>query len=227
PLGSVIVMGPLLSTHPVLRRHFGGLVALTVSLICSLLVVLAFVLDADGAELALIAFAYPLLISVPAAVVMLRNSRVHETFELHEGGLARVRDGVRQAWTWNQVRAIDLTPRGTDLACAVRFDDEVVTFSVADTDDGLAIADALGEHCVDALERPARTERRVGAMAAITLAGAGGAALAIWVAFQTAEDEGATHFGLAMVAAAGFATAVVTGIALIAVLRVPRPERAP
>ncbi|MET9633042.1 hypothetical protein ABZX92_36855 [Lentzea sp. NPDC006480] len=128
-------MGPLLSTHPVHRRRFGGLVALTVSLICSLLVVLAFVLDFDGAQLALLAFAFPLLISVPAAVVMLRNSRLQETFELHEDGLARVRNGVRQAWTWNQVRALDLTPRGTDLVCAIRFDDdEVVSFSATDTD---------------------------------------------------------------------------------------------
>ncbi|WP_156213825.1 hypothetical protein [Lentzea aerocolonigenes] len=218
-------MGPLLSTHPVHRRRFGGLVALTVSLICSLLVVAAFVLDFDGAELALLAFAFPLLISVPAAVVMLRNSRIQEAFELHEGGLAQVRNGVRRAWEWDQVRAIDLTPRGTDLICAVRFDDdEVVGFSASDTDDGLAITDALGEHCADALRRPARTQRRIGAMAAITLAGAGGAAAAIWAALQTVADDGGTHFGLAMVAVTGFVTAVITGVALIAVLRAPRPS---
>ncbi|MDT7784596.1 MAG: hypothetical protein QOF58_3015 [Pseudonocardiales bacterium] len=219
-------MGPLLSTHPVHRRRFGGLVALTVSLICSLLAVLAFVLDFDGAELALLAFAFPLLVSVPAAVVMLRNSRIQETFELHENGLARVRNGVRQAWTWDQVRALDLTPRGTDLACAVRFDDEVVEFSATDTDNGLALTDALGEHCEQALGRPARTQRRIGAMAAITLAGAGGATAAIWAAVQTAADDGGRHFGLAMVAATGFVTAVITGVALIAVLRAPRPDQA-
>ena len=221
-------MGPLLSTHPVLRSHFGGVAALTVSLICSLLVVLAFVLDFDGAELALLAFAYPLLVSVPAAAVMLRNSRIRETFELHENGLARVRDGVRQAWTWDRVRAIDLTPRGTDLVCAVRFDDgELVRFSGMDTGDSLAIHDALGEHCLDALAQRAVPERRgpaAGALAAITLAGAGGAGLAMWVFSRTAESDGARHFGLAMIAAAGCATAIITAILLIAVLRAPRPD---
>lgn len=221
-------MGPLLSTHPVLRRHFGGLAALVVSLVCSLLVVLAFVLDGDGAELALLAFVFPLLVSVPAAVVMLRNARIQETFELSEGGLSRVRDGVRQGWTWGQVRAIDLVERGTDLVCVVRFDDdELVRFSGLDTGDSLAIHDALGEHCVDALRRPARRERRTpaaGAMAGITLAGAGGAGAALWAFFQTGESDGGTHFGLAMIAAAGFATAVVTGIALVAVLPAPRPD---
>jgi hypothetical protein len=215
-------MGPLLSTHPVHRGRFGGLVALTISLFCSLLVVLAFVLDFDGAELALLAFAFPLLITVPAAVVMLRNSRIQETFELHEGGFARSRDGVRQAWTWDQVQALDLTPHGM---CAVRLPDEVVTFSPSDTENGLALADALGQHCPHALAHPARTERRVGAMAAITLAGAGGAAAAIWAASQTAESDGGTHFGLAMVAVTGFVTAVITGVLLIAVLRAPRPEQ--
>jgi hypothetical protein len=198
--------------------------ALTVSLICSLLVALAFILDFDGAELALLAFAFPLLVSVPASAVMLRDSRVRETFELHENGLARVRNGVRQAWTWDQVRALDLTSRGTDLVCAVRFDDgEVVGFSAPDTEDGLALTDALGRHCAHALREPARTQRRIGAIAAITLAGAGGAGVALWTFSRTAESDGGTHFGLAMVAAAGFATAVVTGTALIAVLRAPRP----
>lgn len=219
-------MGLLLSTHPVLRRRFGGLVALTVSLICSLLLVAAFVLDLGGAELALLAAGYPMLVSVPAAVVLLRRARLRETFELHEGGLARVRAGVRQAWTWDQVHAVDLTTRGTELLCAVRFDDDVVVrFSAVDTEDGVAIVDALTAHRDDALQHPAVRDRRgpaVSAMAAVTLAGAGGAGAALWVALHTADPGGTTHFGLAMVAAAGFATAVVTGIPLIAVLRAPR-----
>ncbi|MFC3893923.1 hypothetical protein ACFOWZ_20800 [Lentzea rhizosphaerae] len=221
-------MGPLLSTHPVARRHFGGVAALVVSLFCSLLIVLAFVLDFGGAELALLAAAYPMLISVPAAVVMLRNARIKETFELHEGGLARVRAGVRQAWTWDQVRAIDVTTRGTDLMCAVRFDDdELISFSGSDTDDSLAIHDALFEHRSDALEHRAKRERRaalVSAMSAITLAGAGGAGAAAWVFATTPKGEGAVHFGLAMFAVVGFATAVITGILLIAVLLAPRPD---
>src|SRR5688572_29759234 len=221
-------MGPLLSTHPVHRRHFGGLLALVVSLFCALLVVLAFLLDLGGAELALLGAAFPMLVSVPAAVVMLRNARIRETFELHEGGLARVRAGTRQAWTWDQVRAIDLTTQGADLMCTVRFDDgEVVRFSGLDTENSLAIHDALGEHCLEALtQRATKERRRVGALAAITLVGAGGAAAALWTGLRTADPDGGTHFGLAMVAAAGFVTALVTGIALIAVLRTPRPDPA-
>ncbi len=142
-------------------------------------------------------------------------------------GLARVRAGTRQAWTWDQVRAIDLTTQGTDLMCTVRFDDEVIRFSGLDTENSLAIHDALGEHCLEALKQPATKERRrVGALTAITLAGAGGVAAALWTAMRTADPDGGTHFGLAMVAAAGFVTAVVTGIALIAVLRAPRPDQA-
>jgi hypothetical protein len=221
-------MGPLLSTHPVARRHFGGVAALVVSLFCSLLIVLAFVLDFGGAELALLAAVYPMLLSVPAAVVMLRNARIPETFELHEGGLARVRAGVRQAWTWDQVRAIDVTTRGTDLMCAVRFDDdEVISFSGLDTDDSLAIHDALFEHRSDALEHRAKRERRapiVSVMSGITLAGLGGVGVAAWAFVHVPADEGTTLFGLAMFGVVGCATAVITGILLIAVLLAPRPD---
>ncbi|MET9633307.1 hypothetical protein ABZX92_38200, partial [Lentzea sp. NPDC006480] len=115
----------------------------------------------------------------------------------------------------------------TDLVCAIRFDDdEVVSFSATDTDDSLAITGALAVHCEQALGRPAGTQRRIGAMAAITLAGAGGATTAVWAAFQTPESAGGTHFGLAMVAVTGFVTAVITGTALIAVVRAPRPAQA-
>ncbi|MFS8099142.1 hypothetical protein LFM09_18615 [Lentzea alba] len=214
-------MGPLLSTHPVARRHLGGLVALTISLVCSLLVVLAFVLDLGGAELALLAAAYPLLVSAPVAVGMLRNSAIRETFELHEGGLARVRSGVRKSWTWDRVRAIDLTAQGPDLVCAVRFDDgELIRFTSAETENSLAIHHALGEHCVEALERPARTDRSAPALSVLTLAGAGGAAAAICTAFQIDDPE--TQFGLVVVAIGGSVTAVITGILLGAVLLGPR-----
>jgi len=93
-------------------------------------------LDLGGAELAFLAAAFPLLISVPAAVKMLRNARTSVTYELHEGGLARVRNGVRQAWTWDQVKAIDTTTACQDLVCFVRFaDGEVPRLSNADTGD--------------------------------------------------------------------------------------------
>lgn len=134
-----------------------------------------------------------MLVSVPAAVVMLRNARIPETFELHEGGLARVR------------RARGRPGRG--IRCAIH--------------------DALGEHCLEALnQRALKERRRVGTLVAITLVGAGGAAAALWTGLRAADPDGGTHFGLAMVAAAGFVPALVTGIALIAVLRTPRPDPA-
>ena len=38
-----------------------------------------------------------MLISVPAAITMLRNAATPETYELYEGGMARIRKSVKLA----------------------------------------------------------------------------------------------------------------------------------
>lgn len=219
-------MGPLLSTHPVglHRRRPLGVAAAVVALISSLLLVLMFLVDLDGGQYALLFAAYPLLISVPAAVVLLRP-RVPETFELHEGGLAHIRAGHRRAWTWAQVRAIDVlqsgpvSRRGAGLDCTIRFDDgEVVRFD-GFTENAGEIAAALGEHCAAAARervRPQRLGRTVAVLGGVTVVGAG---VATWAMLRIPQvADGGDQFGLAMLAVACVVPALISLILLISVL---------
>ncbi|MFI6102204.1 hypothetical protein ACIA8G_42200 [Lentzea sp. NPDC051213] len=219
-------MGPLVSTHPVglKRRRPLGLAAVAMALISALLLVLMFFIDLNGFQYVLVFAAYPLLISTPIAITMLRP-RVPQTFELYEGGLAHVRDGRRREWTWEQVRAIDvlqngpISRSGAGIDCTVRFDDgEVVRFD-GFTENAGEIAGALGDHCAEAARvpvRPQRLGRLVTVLGGITVGGAGVATWAILTVPHTAE--GGDQFGLAMLAVACVVPAVISLILLISVL---------
>ncbi|WP_112268393.1 hypothetical protein [Lentzea terrae] len=218
-------MGPLLSTHPVdlHRRRPLGVAAAAVALISSLLLVLMFLIDLDGVQYVLLFAGYPLLISAPAAFLLLRP-RAPETFELHEGGLAHLRGGDRREWRWEQVRAITVVQNGpvsrsgAGVLCTIRFEDgEVVRFD-GSTENGGEIAAALGENCAEAAREdvnPRWRPRAVAVLGGVTVIGAG---VATWAAVRFPQTAEGGQFGLAMLAIVCGAPAVISLILLISVL---------
>lgn len=222
-------MGPLQSTHPVAthRRRTLGLVTLTVALVSALLLVLMLVVDLGGAEYALVLAAFPLLFAAPAAVVLLRKARRPELIELYEGGLAHVLAGTRRAWTWEQVKAIDVTERGaysytgSDIDCTIRFDDGALLYFSGLTENSRVVVGALGTHCAAAAREPIRKRhkaRAVVVLGSVTLVGGGVAAWAFSTSARTVDPDGSTHIGLAMLAVACVVPAVISLILLVSVL---------
>ncbi|NGY64870.1 hypothetical protein G7043_38745 [Lentzea sp. NEAU-D13] len=220
-------MGQLLSSHPVAtdRRRVLGRVLLIVALVSALLLVLMFVIDLGGAQYALIFAAFPLLLAAPASAVLLRKARVPEVIELYDGGIAHVLGGTRRSWTWEQVRAIDVAERGehsytgSDLDCAIRFDDGQLLHFSGLTQDSRVIVGALGRHCAAAAREPVRKAykaRAVAILGGITLVGGGVATWAFFTVPHTAD--GGDQFGLAMLAVACVVPAVISLILLISVL---------
>jgi hypothetical protein len=199
-------------------------VAAVVALISSLLLVMMFLVDLDGAQYALLFAGYPLLISAPAAILLLRP-RAPETFELHEGGLAHLRGGQRRAWAWEQVRAITVLQNGpvsrsgAGIHCAIRFDDgEVVRFDGL-TENAGEIAAALGDNCAEAAREDVNPRWRLRAVAVLGSVTVIGAGVATWAALRVPQTaQGGDQFGLAMLAVACVAPAVISLILLISVL---------
>ncbi|GAB2837635.1 hypothetical protein [Lentzea nigeriaca] len=220
-------MGPLQSTHVVAtdRRRVMGRVLLVVALVSALLLVLMFVIDLDGAQYALIFAAFPLLIAGPAAVVLLRKAGKPEVIEVYESGLAHEFGGVRRAWTWDQVKAVDVAERGTysytgsDIDCTIRFADGALLHFTGLTQDSRVIVAALGTHCAAAAREPIRKHvkgRAAAVLGPITLVGGGITAWAISTIPGT--PDGGDQFGLAMLAVACVVPAVISLILLISVL---------
>lgn len=233
PAGYLDRMGPLESTHPVAvhRRRTLGLLALTVTLVCSLLLVLMFLIDLGGAEYALLVAALPLLVAAPAATVLLRKARTPELIELYEGGIAHVLGGVRRAWTWQQVRAIDVTERGpgsytgSDIDCTIRFDDGALVHFTGLTENSRVILGALGTHCAAAAREPVRKQvkgRAEAVLGAIVLAGGGVATWAVLTGMDTIDPDGSTHIRLAFIALVCAVPAFIAAILLVAVLATGR-----
>lgn len=197
------------------------------SVLCSLLLVAMAVVDLHGAEYALLLAVFPLMFAAPSAAVLLRQAaRGDEVFELYEGGLAHTVGGVRRSWTWDQVRAIDVSERGpgsltgSDVDCAIRFDDgELVRFTGL-TQDCREIIGALGVHRADAASEPARQpnqRRAVTVLSLITLACAG---TATWAITSTAgSTDGEANFGFAMLAVVCAVTGFFSGLFLLMTVR--------
>ncbi|CRK60579.1 hypothetical protein [Alloactinosynnema sp. L-07] len=211
------------------------MVALIVSLLCLLLLAGMTVFDLGGVEYMALFALYPLAITGRVAVVMLRPAaRIPETFELYEGGIAQVLGSERRAWMWEQVRAIDvvqhgpINPKGAGVDCRIRFDDGVIVRVTGSTADCPAILAALGTHCIEATRetlRPHGLRRTVMVLGTVTLVGAGVATWAVFKSYDTLDEDGSSHFGLAMLAAVCVVPAFISAITL-AVLATTRRRRA-
>lgn len=218
-------MGPLVSTHPVdLEARQGlGRLALGGALLFLLPLIAMLVVDLDGFEYAALLALLPFTPLALIAWMGLRpGARVPETYEVHEGGIAQVKGGVRRSWTWERVRAVRMMtsggPAGEVVRCSVQFDDGVVlglSNSAADFPDLLV---ALGEHCPEAIRSPAPPSdlrRSVLLLGAITAVGAGVATWSVLRVFATADETGGSQFGLAMLAVVCAVPAVFSAVLLV------------
>ncbi|MDX3659399.1 hypothetical protein PV646_19015 [Streptomyces sp. ID05-26A] len=218
-------MGPLVSTHPVDLEHRRSLAQLALggALLFLLPLIAMLFVDLDGLEYAGLLFLLPFTpLALIAALGLRPGARVPETYELHEGGIAQVKGGVRRSWTWERVQAVRMQtsgrPSGEVVRCSVQFDDGVTLGLGNSAADFPALLAALGEHCQEAIRRPLRPHslrRSVLGLSAVTVVGAGVATWAVLRVFAVADETGGTQFGLAMLAVVSAVPAVFGAVLLV------------